>query len=90
MKAHTAFRSATANVVIGLGPALIGPIAIAETLADVPPKPTIEIDEAALKIDLVAALRAIRASLESARVSDGHANAKREVKLAAAERRDPG
>jgi hypothetical protein len=91
MKAHS-IRSATANLVIGLCPALFGPIAVAEGFADVPPKPpVVEIDEAALKIDLVATLRAIRASLEEARIIEvDPGKAKNEVKVAINEHRERG
>ena len=68
-------------------PMRIGPIAVAEGFA----KPVVEIDEAALKIDLAAALRAIRQSLKEARVVETDASkAKREVEVAANERRERG
>jgi hypothetical protein len=92
MKSYSALRSTTANVVIGLGPALVGPIAVAEGLADAPPKPmVVEIDEAALKIDIVAHLRAVRASLKQAHVIEvDPSKAEREAKVAANERRERG
>jgi hypothetical protein len=94
MKGFTNVRSATANVLIGLCPAVIGPIAVAEGFADILPRPEavkiLEVDEAAVKIDLVAQLRAIRASLQEARVIEAGATPKGDVQIAAVERRDRG
>jgi hypothetical protein len=92
MKTHSVFRSATTNVLIGLSPALIGPLAVTEGFADAPLKPAVvEIDAAVLKIDIVAALRAVRESLNEAHVVEaGASKAKGEVKMAENERRDRG
>jgi len=91
MKARSSFHSATANVVIGLSPAIIGPIAVAQGFADLVPKPVaIEIDRSAVKIDLAASLRAISASLKEARIVEIDANRKENVKVAAVERRGRG
>jgi hypothetical protein len=94
MKGLGSLPSATANVLIGLCPAVVGPIALAEGFADIMPKPEavkiVKVDEEAVKIDLVASLRAIRASLKEARVIEAGATPKEDVKIAAAERHDRG
>jgi hypothetical protein len=94
MKGVNSLRSATANVLIGLCPAIIGPIAVAEGFADIMPKPAavevVKVDEAAMRIDIVASLRAISASLKEARVIDVGAAPKEDVQVAVVERRDRG
>jgi len=91
MKATSWFGSATANVLILLAPAMIGPIAIAEGFADVTKPIAVEIDKAALRVDIAAALRALRESLGDARVVSPEVGSKPEdVKLAVAEPPDRG
>lgn len=67
MKTRGTFASATANVLILLTPALIGPLAVAEGFADVAKPIAVEIDKAVLRIDIRAALRAVRENLNGAR-----------------------
>ena len=79
------------NVLILLIPAVIGPIAVAEGFADVTKPGPVEIDQAALRIDIEAALRALRQNLADARVVASDAAVKDEdVKLAVAEAHDRG
>ena len=86
MKATSSFRSVTANVLILLTPAVIGPIAIAEGFADVTKPIAVEIDRAAMRVDIVAALRALRESLSDARVVAPETGGKPgDVKLAVSE-----
>ena len=87
MKTTGSFGTATANVLILLTPAVIGPLAVAEGFADVAKPIAVEIDKAALRIDIAAALRALRENLGDARVvSPEVAGSKPEdVKLAVAE-----
>jgi hypothetical protein len=91
MKTTNTFGTATANVLILLVPAVIGPIAVAEGFADVTKPIAVEIDKAALRIDIAAALRALRENLADARVVPPDAAVKDEdVKLAVAEPHDRG
>ncbi len=86
MKATSSFGTATANVLILLTPAVIGPIAVAEGFADVTKPIAIEIDRAVMRIDIAAALRALRENLSDARVAAPEIGGKPEdVKLAVAE-----
>ncbi len=86
MKATSSFRSATANVLILLTPAVIGPLAVAEGFADVTKPMAVEIDRAAMRVDIAAALRALRENLSDARVVEAEMGGKPEdVKLAVAE-----
>ena len=86
MRATSSFGNATANVLILLTPAVIGPIAVAEGFADVTRPVAVEIDRAAMRIDIAAALRALRENLSDARVVAPDAGSKPEdVKLAVAE-----
>lgn len=91
MKKASSFSTRTANLLIGLAPALIGPIAVAEGFADVTKPIAVEIDRAVMRIDLAAALRAVRENLASARVVAPDGGGKVEdVKLAVAEPPDRG
>jgi hypothetical protein len=91
MKTIGSLRTATVNVLILLIPAVIGPIAVAEGFADVTKPGPVEIDKAALRIDIEAALRALRQNLADARVVAPDAAVKDEdVKLAVAEAHDRG
>jgi len=91
MKTIGSLRAATVNVLILLIPAVIGPIAVAEGFADVTKPGPVEIDKAALRIDIAAALRALRENLADARVVAPDAAVKDEdVKLAVAEAHDRG
>ena len=91
MKKSSSFSTKTANLLIGLAPALIGPIAVAEGFADVTKPIAVEIDKAVMRIDLAAALRAVRENLARARVVVPDASGKVEdVKLAVAEPPDRG
>jgi len=86
MKATSSFGTATANLLIMLAPALIGPIAVAEGFADVTKPIAVEIDRAVMRIDIAAALRALRENLGDARVVTPAIGGKPEdVKLAVAE-----
>ena len=91
MKATSSFGSATANVLIMLTPAVIGPIAVAEGFADVAKPIAVEIDRAAVRIDIAAALRALRESLGDAGiVAPAMGGEPEDVKLAVAEPPDRG
>ena len=91
MKTTGKFGSATANVLILLTPALIGPIAVAEGLADIAKPIAVEIDKAALRVDIAAARRALHENLARARVVPPDAALKDEdVKLAVVEAHDRG
>jgi hypothetical protein len=91
MKTTSSFGAVTANVLILLTPALIGPIAVAEGFADVTKPIAVDIDRALMRIDLAAALRALRKNLSDARVVEPPAADKPEdVKLAVAEPPDRG
>lgn len=68
MKTTHSWAGTTANLLILLTPALIGPIAIAEGFADVTKPIAVEIDKAVLRIDIRAALRAVRENLDGARI----------------------
>jgi hypothetical protein len=73
-------------VLILLTPAVIGPIAVAEGFADVTKPIAVEIDRAVMRVDIAAALRALRANLSEARVVAPEISGKPEdVKLAVAE-----
>jgi hypothetical protein len=85
MKATSSFGTVTANVLILLTPAVIGPIAVAEGFADVAKPIAVEIDRAAMRIDIAAALRALRENLGDARVAPEMAGKPEDVKLAVAE-----
>ena len=86
MRVTSSFRTATANVLILLTPAVIGPIAVAEGFADVTKPVAVEIDRAVMRIDIAAALRALRENLSDARVVAPATGGKPEdVKLAVAE-----
>jgi hypothetical protein len=74
-----------------LTPALIGPIAVAEGFADVTKPIAVEIDRAVMRIDIAAALRALRENLGDARVVAPAISGKPEdTKLAVAEPHDRG
>jgi hypothetical protein len=91
MKSRGTFGAAAANALILLAPALIGPLAVAEGFADSVKPATVEVDKAALRIDIAAALREVRANLADARVVAPNAAVKPEdVKLAVAESHDRG
>jgi hypothetical protein len=90
MKTLGSLKTATSNVLILLIPAVIGPIAIAEGFADAAKPPPVEIDKAALRIDIAAALRAVRANLADARVVPDAAVKDEDVKLAVVESHDRG
>jgi hypothetical protein len=91
MKATNSFGTATANVLIMLAPALIGPIAVAEGFADVTKPIAVEIDRAVMRIDIAAAIRALRESLSDARiVAPEMGGTPDDVKLAVAEAHDRG
>lgn len=91
MKTTRSLGTATANVLIMLTPALIGPLAVAEGFADVAKPIAVEIDRAMLRIDIAAAVRELRANLAEARVLAPDAALKDEdVKLAVAESHDRG
>jgi len=92
MRATSSFRSATANVLILLTPAIIGPLAVAEGFADVAKPAAVEIDRAAVKVDIAAALRALRENLSDARVvaPPDTSGTRDSVKLAVAETHDRG
>ncbi len=91
MKATNSFGTATANVLIMLTPALIGPIAVAEGFADVTKPIAVEIDRAVMRIDIAAAIRALRESLSDARiVAPEMGGTPDDVKLAVAEAHDRG
>ena len=91
MKTLGSLKTATSNVLILLIPAVIGPIAVAEGFADAAKPPAVEIDKGALRIDIAAALRALRANLADARVVAPDAAVKDEdVKLAVVESHDRG
>jgi hypothetical protein len=78
-------------VLILLTPAIIGPLAVAEGFADVSKPAAVEIDRAAVKVDIAAALRALRENLSDARVVAPQAASKPEdVKLAVVEAHDRG
>jgi hypothetical protein len=86
MKATSSFGTATANVLILLAPAVIGPIAVAEGFSDATKPIAVEIDRAVMRIDIAAALRALRESLSDARVVTPDMGGKPEdVKLAVSE-----
>lgn len=86
MKATSSFRTATANVLILLAPAVIGPLAVAEGFADATKPIAVEIDRAAMRIDIEAALRALRENLSDARVVAPEVSGQPEdLKLAVAE-----
>jgi hypothetical protein len=86
MKATSSFGTATANLLIMLTPALIGPIAVAEGFADVTKPIAVEIERAVMRIDITAALRALRENVSDARIVAPERGGKPEdVKLAAAE-----
>jgi hypothetical protein len=86
MKTSSTFGTVTANALILLTPALIGPIAIAEGFADVAKPIVVEIDKAVMRIDIAAAVRAIRENLNDAHAvaPDGRAPPE-DVKLAISE-----
>jgi hypothetical protein len=91
MKATGSFGTTIANLLILLTPALIGPIALAEGFADVTKPIAVEIDRAVMRIDIAAALRALRENLSDARVVAPRAGGKPEdVKLAVAEPQNRG
>jgi len=91
MRATSSFRSATANVLILLTPAVIGPLAVAEGFADVAKPAVVEIDRAVMKVDIAAALRALRENLGDARVvAPATSGTAEDVKLAVAEAHDRG
>ncbi|MEO8467565.1 MAG: hypothetical protein ABI640_19750 [Gammaproteobacteria bacterium] len=91
MKTTSSFRSATANVLILLTPAVIGPLAVAEGFADVTKPVAVEVDRAVMRIDIAAALRAVRENLSDARVvAPAVAGKPEDVKLAVAEPHDRG
>ena len=92
MRATSSFRSATANVLILLTPAVIGPIAVAEGFADVTRPVAVEIDRAVMRIDIAAALRALRENLSDARIvtPPDTSGTRDDVKLAVAEPHDRG
>jgi len=86
MKTTGSFGTATANVLILLTPAVIGPIAVAEGFADVTKPVAVEIDRAVMRIDVAAALRALRENLSDARGVAPEAGGKPEhIKLAVGE-----
>lgn len=91
MKATGSFGGAVANVLILLTPALIGPIAVAEGFTDVAKPMAVEIDRAVMRIDIAAALRALRDNLSAARsVAPETGGTPEDVKLAVAEPPDRG
>jgi hypothetical protein len=91
MKTTSPFRAAAANVLILLAPALIGPIAVAEGFADVAKPVAVEIDRAAIRIDVAAALRALRENLSEAKVMSPEPGGRPEdVQLAVAEPSERG
>ncbi len=91
MKKSSSLSTRTANLLISLAPALIGPIAVAEGFADVTKPIAVEIDKAVMRIDLAAALRSVRENLASARVVAPDASGKVEdVQLAVADPPDRG
>ncbi len=91
MRTTSSFRSTTANLLILLTPAVIGPLAVAEGFADVSKPAAVEIDRAAMRVDIAAALRALRESLSDARVvAPAMGGTIDDVKLAVAEPRDRG
>lgn len=93
MKTTSSFRSATANVLILLTPAVIGPLAVAEGFADVAKPNAVEIDRAAMRVDIAAALRAVRENLSDARVvatPPVTSGTRDDVKLAVVETHDRG
>ena len=91
MQAASSFRNATANVLILLTPAVIGPIAVAEGFANAAKPAAIAIHAAALRTEVAAAVRALRQNLEAAPVVPPDAAVNDEnVHLAVAEPRRRG
>ncbi|HVY65550.1 MAG TPA: hypothetical protein VHH11_12085 [Gammaproteobacteria bacterium] len=91
MKKSSSFGTGTVTLLIGLAPALIGPIALAEGFADIAKPIAVEIDKTVMRIDLAAALRAVRENLAGARVVAPEAGAAQEdVQLAVVESHDRG
>ena len=90
MKTTGSLGTAAANVLILLAPAVIGPLAVAEGFADVTKPIAVEIDRTVLRIDIAAALRALRENLAAARVAPDVAAKDEDVKLAVAEPHDRG